>query len=74
MEQDVLNELGMAERTEALAFLKRLWREQPAACPKCGETLEFMHKKAKKSNCEWKCPKCDTIYKTLRILDRLNER
>lgn len=74
MEQEVLKELGMADRAEALAFLKRLWNEQSAACPQCGETLEHMHKKAKKSACDWKCPKCDAIYRTIRILDRLNEK
>ena len=69
MEQDILEELGMPDRNEALKFLKKLWNEQPVPCPQCGETLEFMHKKAKKSNCDWKCPGCGAIYKTIRILD-----
>ena len=74
MEKDVLNELGISDRNEAVTFLKRLWSEQPTPCPKCGNTLEFMHKKAKKSNCDWKCAECGTVYKTIDILDRLNEK
>lgn len=73
MEKDVLAELGMADRQEALTFLKRLWHEQPTPCPRCGATLTFMHQKAKKSNCDWKCPDCGAVYKTIRILDGLNE-
>lgn len=49
METDVLQELGMSTRDEAVLFLKKLWAEQPAACPKCGGSLNFLHKKAKKS-------------------------
>lgn len=74
MEKDVLQELGMAGRDEAMVFLKRLWCELPTPCPKCGATLEFLHKKAKRSNCDWKCPNCNAVYKTIAILNRLNER
>jgi len=73
MEKDILSELNMSDRAEAVAFLKRLWNEQPTPCPKCGETLGYMHKKAKKSPCDWKCPRCGAVYKTIDILDRLNE-
>ena len=46
-------------REEEVAFLKRLWAQVPTPCPKCGfENLEHLHKKAKKSNNEWKCPHC----------------
>ncbi len=74
MEHEVLKELGMKDREEVIIFLKKLWSEQPAQCPKCGSTLEILHKKAKKSNCDWKCPQCNEIYRTINILDRLNER
>lgn len=74
MEKDVLLELGMSDRSEAVTFLKRLWNAQPTPCPKCGGTLEFLHKKAKKSNCDWKCPDCGAVYKTICILDQLNEK
>ena len=74
MEKDVLKEFGMADRNEVVSFLKKLWNEQPTLCPKCGAVLEHMHKKAKKSNCDWKCPNCEAVYKTIHILDRLNER
>lgn len=59
-------------RDEEVAFLKRLWLEQPTACPKCGRTqLEHLHKKAKKSNCEWKCPECGEIFRTIGMLKDL---
>ncbi len=74
MENEVLKDLGMQDRNEVLVFLKKLWQEQPSTCPKCGGTLELLHKKAKKSNCDWKCPACGEVYKTLHILDKLNER
>ena len=74
MENDVLRKLGMADRDEVLRFLKKLWDAQPTACPKCGGTLVYMHKKAKKSVCDWKCPDCNAVYKTIHILDELNER
>lgn len=61
-------------REEEVRFLKRLWLKQPAVCPKCGEaTLEYLHKKAKKSDCDWKCPTCGEIYRTIRMLKELPE-
>ena len=46
-------------RAEELAFLKRLRWEQPTVCPKFGASeLVHLHKKAKKSNNDWKCPIC----------------
>lgn len=74
MEKDVLEELGMENRDEVVIFLKRLWTGKPTNCPKCGGALDYMHKKAKKSNCDWKCTECNKIYKTISILDRLNEK
>ena len=73
LENDVLRALQMRERAEAVRFLKQLWSETPTPCPKCGAMLTHLHPKAKKSNCDWKCPKCGSIYKTIRILDALQE-
>jgi uncharacterized protein with PIN domain len=73
MEKDVLEALGMKERSEAVSFLKQLWNGEAAACPKCGRLLEHLHQKAKKNNCDWICPGCREVYHTIRILDTLNE-
>ena len=55
-------------REEELAFLKKLWQEEPVICPKCsGAPLEHLHKKAKKSNNDWKCPACGEIYRTINL-------
>ena len=62
-------------REQEVAFLKRLWTEQPTTCPKCkSATLVFLHKKAKKSNCDWKCPACEEIYRTINLFMDLPER
>ena len=56
-------------REEEVAFLKRLWQEIPTVCPKCdGAELVLLHKKAKKSNCDWKCPSCGEIYRTIGMM------
>ena len=56
-------------RAEELAFLKRLWAGQPTACPKCQRgQLVLLHKKAKKSNNDWKCPECGEIYRTINMM------
>ena len=56
-------------REEELRFMKRLWREEPTVCPKCGGAeLTYLHKKAKKSNNDWKCPSCGEIYRTIGML------
>ena len=62
-------------RAEELAFLKRLWRAEPTTCPKCGASeLVLLHKKAKKSNNDWKCPNCGEIYRTIgMMMDLPNE-
>ena len=63
-----------ATREEELAFLKRLWREEATVCPRCGGAeLTYLHKKAKKSNCDWICTACGERYDTIKILDALNE-
>ena len=74
MEKMTLNELKMNSRSEALAFLKKLWNGESAPCPVCGNTLELLHKKAKKSDCDWQCKTCDKVFRTLDLLDELNEK
>lgn len=62
-------------RDEEVLFLKKLWRKEPITCPKCREaTLEHLHKKAKKNDCDWKCPLCGEIYRTIVMLKALPER
>ena len=61
-------------RAEEVSFLKKLWNEEKVPCPKCGyEFLEHLHKKAKKSNNEWKCKNCGEIYRTINMLMDLPE-
>ena len=61
-------------REEEVVLLKRLWAAQPTTCPKCNQAiLEHLHKKAKKSNCDWICKSCGKRYDTIKILDRLND-
>ena len=70
----VLKELNMKSRNEVLLFLKKLWNEEKVACPICGNELEILHKKAKKNNCDWQCKNCNKTYKTINLLDELNEQ
>ena len=72
MERAALSELGFASREEAVSFLKRLWREEETACPLCGHPLEPLHRKAKKSGCDWQCRPCGKVYRTIHLLDELN--
>ncbi len=61
-------------RDEEVIFLKKLWTNQGAICPKCGKAeLTHLHKKAKKSDTEWVCPSCGEIYRTIRILKEVND-
>lgn len=44
----------------------------PVTCPKCGGAeLTHLHKKAKKSDCDWVCPACGEIYRTIGMLKDL---
>ncbi len=62
-------------RDEEVRFLKRLWSEEETLCPKCGAAaLTHLHKKAKKSNNDWKCPACGEIYRTIGMLMELPEK
>lgn len=59
-------------RDAEVKLLKKLWRKEPVICPKCKKTtLEHLHKKAKKSDCDWKCPGCGEIYRTIHMLKNL---
>ncbi len=62
----------MKNRNEVVSFLKSLWNEKPMPCPICGGKLDFLHKKAKKNNCDWICTDCGKRYNTIKILDRIN--
>ena len=73
MEKDILDKFKMNCRDEAISFLKSLWREEPRPCPLCGGKLDFLHKKAKKSNCDWICTACGERYDTIKLLNQLNE-
>ena len=62
-------------RDEGVKLLKRLWTSQPTVCPKCGGAeLVHLHKKAKKSDCDWTCPACGEIYRTIHMLKELPDR
>jgi tRNA(Ile2) C34 agmatinyltransferase TiaS len=72
MEKVFLKELGFHSRNEAISFLKKLWREEKAECPICGNVLELLHKKSKKDACDWQCRNCSKTYKTMHLLDEIN--
>lgn len=72
MERISLQELHMDSRADALRFLKRLWRQAETPCPLCGSPLEPLHKKAKKSDCDWQCRRCGKVFRTIHLLDELN--
>ena len=74
MERVTLNKLGYNSRNEALSFLKKLWRQEKATCPICGCELELLHKKAKKNPCDWQCMNCNKTFKTIHLLDEINEQ
>ncbi len=69
-----LGELGFTSRKEALTFLKRLWNNEKTDCPVCGNGLEPLHGKAKKSSCDWQCRQCGRIYRTIHLMDEMNEQ
>lgn len=61
-------------RENEVKLLKDLWCGRTVKCPKCGQSeLEHLHKKAKKSDCDWKCPACGEIYRTISMLKNLPE-
>ena len=72
--QEIFQELKMNNRDDVVTFLKSLWIEKPQPCPVCGGKVDFLHKKAKKSNCDWICADCGKKYDTIKILNQINER
>lgn len=55
-----------------VAFIKALIREDKVLCPKCNEAqLDYFHKKAKKSNTEYICPKCGERYQVIKMMKEL---
>lgn len=63
-----------SNREEEVRLLKKLWTSEQVLCPNCGEAeLVHLHKKAKKSDCDWKCPACGEVYRTIRMLKELPE-
>jgi len=74
MDKITLDDLKIHSRNDVLAFLKKLWNGNSAPCPVCGNALELLHNKAKKSDCDWQCRQCGKIIKTLDILNELNQK
>ena len=59
-------------REEEVILMKKLWNGESVTCPKCGAAqLVHLHKKAKKSNNDWKCPACEEIFRTINMLMNL---
>ena len=73
MDRVTLKELKFDDRNEAISFLKKLWGEKQTECPVCGNLLEMLHRKAKKSNCDWQCKQCNKTYKIIHLLNEVNE-
>ena len=69
-----LKDLGFSTRGEAVSFLKKLWNQERVTCPICGCELELLHKKAKKDDCDWQCRNCNKAFKTLHLLNEINEQ
>lgn len=62
-------------REEEVRLLKKLWASQSVLCPCCAEAqLVYLHRKAKKSGCDWKCPACGEIYRTMKMLKELQDK
>lgn len=72
MDRVALDELKMSSREDVVKFLKSLWNEEKTSCPMCGNELTLLHKKAKKSNCDWQCKQCHKVFKTIHLLEELN--
>lgn len=74
MEKGIQAKLKAGSREDAVKFLKSLWSGAPQPCPLCGGKLDYLHKKAKKSACDWICTACGERFDTIRLLDQLNAR
>jgi len=61
-------------RDNEVNLLKSLWCEKAVICPACNKgKLQHLHKKAKKSNCDWKCTSCGEIFRTIKMFKDLPE-
>ncbi|MGN0517648.1 MAG: hypothetical protein ACI4II_02860 [Acutalibacteraceae bacterium] len=74
MKRVMLKELKIESRNDVISFLKKLWNLEKTNCPICDSELELLHKKAKKNVCDWQCKQCGKIFKTIYLLDELNEQ
>ncbi len=74
MERVLLKQLNVKSRSEVISFLKKLWNQEKTNCPICGIELELLHKRAKKSACDWQCKRCNKIFKIIHLLSELNEQ
>lgn len=74
MKKVLLKELGFNTRDEAIAFIKKLWNQENVDCPICESRLELLHIKAKKSILDWQCKNCVKTFKTIYLLDEINEQ
>ena len=74
MKRAMLKELGFSTRNEAILFLRKLWNQENVDCPICGSKLELLHKKSKMSDCDWQCKNCDKAFKTIQLLNEINEQ
>lgn len=73
VEKEILIRYKMKNRDEMVRFLKSLWAEKPEPCPFCGGNLDYLHKKAKKSNNDWICRSCSARFDAAKILYELND-
>lgn len=74
MQRARLEELNMRTREEVIYFLKQLWNSEQTNCPICGNELTLLHKKAKKSNCNWQCKNCDKRFDTISLMNEMNDK
>ncbi len=69
---NIIKKLKMENRENMVIFVKSLTPENPQNCTLCNGTLEYFHKKAKKSNNKWKCSKCNKKFEVTKILKELS--
>lgn len=60
-------------REDEVILIKNLISGNQVICPKCGlGILEHFHKKAKKSNVDYKCNECGERYQIIKMIDEIN--
>lgn len=52
-------------------ILKKLWNGEKVICPKCNKDYLIPLHKKKNDNNDFKCPSCNQIYRTIKILNNL---